>query len=485
MIGHSATIAGLPALALAVLGCAAGASRRGGGTTAAAATSGDPGGRTGAAKAGATEIARAALGPLTATKWRLGNGLEVILLPDPHATSLTYMTWFRVGSRNENAAAGETGLAHLFEHLMFTQTKTMAANAFDRALEEVGGSSNAMTYYDFTAYVDDVPPDELPTAIRLEADRMINLDLRRRQVETERDVVAEERLSSVEDSVDGVLDETMYAQAFKAHPYRFPVIGSMKDIRAFTREKAVAFYRKYYAPNNAVVVVAGKLDAGAALESIAAAYGGIPASPALASDGARPERAPASEVRAVLTRPVPADRFVMGYPAPALGADDRAAYEVVNELLAGGPSSRLYRTLVAEKNWASSVHGDIAPTRDPGLYALWIQMTKGHAAEDAERVVLDAIADLAGRPVDAGELGRATARLETQFWHDLGSSHGRAEGMGEFEIAAGDFRRLFARGAEYAHVTADDVQRIAAGYLAPGARSVVVARPPRDEAAAR
>src|SRR6202012_5456682 len=105
-----------------------------------------------------------------------------------------------------------------------------------------------------------VPPSEIGTAIRLEADRMVNLDLRKKQVETERDVVAEERLSSVEDNVDGILDETMYGQAFKAHPYRWPVIGSMKDIKAFTPENAVAFYRKFYAPNNAVLVIAGRLD---------------------------------------------------------------------------------------------------------------------------------------------------------------------------------------------------------------------------------
>ncbi len=430
-----------------------------------------------AAGAPPLEIARAPMGALTATKWRFENGLEAVLLPDPNASSLTYMTWFRVGSRNEDAAAGETGLAHLFEHLMFTQTKSAAANAFDLAIEEAGGSSNAMTYYDFTAYVDDLPPGELALATRLEADRMIHLDLRKRQVETERDVVAEERLSSVEDSVDGILDETMYAQAFKTHPYRFPVIGSMKDIRAITADKAIAFYRKYYAPNNALLVVTGNIDPAAALAAIGSAYGGLPASEALPRDLAEPERAPASLVRTTLVRPLPADRLVIGYPAPALGADDRAAYEVMSELLAGGPSSRLYRALVVDKPCASSVHGDVAPTRDPGLYAIWIQMLAGHTAEEAERVIDAEVADLATRPIAEAELGRAAARLETAFWHDLGSSHGRAEALGEFEIATGDFRRLFARGADYARVSVADVRRVAAGYLGPGARSVVIARP--------
>jgi zinc protease len=467
--------------ALLLVGCAAAAGRR----TTSVPPAGEPaprrasrGGGSGSSGGGPpVEVARAAMGTLSVSKWRLGNGLEVVLLPDPHATAVSYMTWFRVGSRNEDAAAGETGLAHLFEHLMFTQTRNAPPNAFDTQMEAVGGSSNAMTYYDFTAYVDDVPPSEVATAVRLEADRLVNLDLRKKQVETERDVVAEERLSSVEDNVDGMLDELMFQQAFKKHPYRWPVIGSMKDIKAFTQEKAVAFYRKYYAPNNAVVVVAGNIDEAATLKLIADAYGGLAPSRDLPTGEATPERAPAGEVRTAIKRPVPADRLVIGFPAPALGAADRAAYEILNEVLAGAPSSRLNRALVVDRQWASSVRGDVAPTRDPGLYALWIQMTRGHTAEQAETLVMETVKDLAARPLGPAELGKAAARLEAAFWQELSSSHGRAETVGAFEIAAGDFRRLLERGQEYARVTGADVQKAAADYLAGGARSVVVARP--------
>jgi zinc protease len=422
------------------------------------------------------EVARAPLGPLSASKWRLDNGLEIVLLPDARATSVSYMTWYRVGSRDEDEAAGQTGLAHLFEHLMFTQTKGAAEGAFDKTIETAGGNSNAMTYYDFTAYLNDLPPGELAVAARLEADRMVNLDLRKKQVDNERDVVLEERLSTVEDSVDGVLDELMYKQAFKAHPYRWPVIGWMKDIKAVTLDKAVAFYRRFYAPGNAVVVLAGQFDEAAALAIITEAYGGIPASEPAERRPATPERAPAAEVRAIIKRPVPADRMAIGFPAPGLGDADRAAYEVMAELLAGGPSARLVRELVVDKEMASSVHGDVAPTRDPGLYALWIQLTRGHTAEEAEARVMAAVADLVAKPVSAEELGRALARVETDFWRNLDSSHGRAERVGEFEIATGDFRRLFTRGAELARVTPDDVRRVAATYLGSGARSVVIAR---------
>jgi zinc protease len=474
---------GGPLVLLPLLACAAARGRGGGGSLGApppAASAPAPGASGAPAPPPGGEpalVARASLGSLTASKWRLSNGLDIILLPDPSATAVSYTTWFRVGSRSENEAAGETGLAHLFEHLMFTESKGGLEGAFDHAMEEVGASANAMTYYDFTAYIDDLPPDELPLAVRLESARMSGLELGKKQVETERDVVVEERLASVEDSVDGLLDELMYKQAFRAHPYRWPVIGRMKDIKAVTPDKAIAFYRRFYAPNNAVLVIAGKIEEAAALDAVARGYGGLSPSKTLPPDEVRPERAPAAAVETSLVRPVPADRLVIGFPAPGLGDADRAAYEIANELLAGGPSARLTRTLVVDKEWASSVHGDIAPTRDPALYAIWIQMTRGHAAAEAEAVVAAALAELAAKPVPAPELARAAARLETAFWRRLASSHGRAEALGEFEIATGDFSRLFARGGEYARVTAEDVRRVAAQYLATGARSVVVARP--------
>jgi zinc protease len=428
--------------------------------------------------ADASLIGRAALGKLAVGKWRLPNGLEVILAPDPSATSVSYTTWFKVGSRQEDAAAGETGLAHLFEHLMFTQTQGAAQpGEFDQRMEAVGGNVNAMTSYDFTAYQDDLPPDALTLAVDLEADRMVNLALTDKQVETERDVVAEERLSSVEDSVDGLLDERLHLQAFKVHPYRFPVIGLMKDIKAVTTEKALRFYRTFYAPNNAVVVVAGRFDETAALATIADRYGQLPPSKKLPRETLAPESAPAAPVRSEVSRPVPADRLVLGLPAPGLADPDRAAFEVTAELLAGGPSSRLYRQLVVEKEIASSVNGDVPPTRDPGLYALWVQASKGHAAEQAEMIIEAELLRLRDQPVPEGELAKAKIQLETSFWGALTSSAGRAEQLGEFAVCAGDHARLLSRAAEYARVTAADVQRIATDRFAPGRRSVVIARP--------
>jgi zinc protease len=425
-----------------------------------------------------TLVSEASLGALAIKKWRLPNGLEVVLMPDPAATSVAYMTWFRVGSRHENAAAGETGLAHLFEHLMFTQTRAAKApGEFDRRMEQAGASTNAMTYYDFTAYIDELPPGGVPLAVEMEADRMVNLALTDEQVRTERDVVAEERLGAVDDSVDGTLDEMIYDRAFQRHPYRHPVIGHMADIKAVTRDKATRFYRTFYAPNNAVVVVTGRFDADQVLADISRGYGGIPPSTGLPPDTTQPERAPATEVRLDIERPVPADRLAVAFSCPPLAAPDRAAFEVLDEILTGGPSSRLQRKLVVEGQLASSVEGGAASTRDPALYAVWVQLRKGHRADEAEKVIERELRALVDRPVPEADLTKAKNRIETAFWRGLASSEGRANQLGEFEVVAGDYRKLFARAEEIARVTADDVQRVARSYLGGKARVVAVARP--------
>jgi zinc protease len=462
-----------PLLAVSLVGMSCAAPHRGGGVSSGPRRPPPPGKR-----AEAHLVGRATLGSLGIGHWRLENGLEVILAPDPTATSVSYTTWYKVGSRHEDAAAGQTGLAHLFEHLMFTQTRSAAGPGdFDHRMETVGGNVNAMTSYDYTAYQDDLPPDALALAVEMEADRMVNLALTDKQVETERDVVVEERLSSVEDSVDGLLDERMHLQTFKNHPYRFPVIGLMKDIKAVTSDKALRFYRAFYAPNNAVVVVAGRFDETAALASIADRYGTLAPSKKLPRDAVVSEAAPAAPVRAEVSRPVAADRLVVGLPAPGLGEADRAAFEVLAELLAGGPSSRLYRQLVVDKEIASSVNGDVPPTRDAGLYAIWVQTSKGHNAEQAEVIIEAELQRLRDEPVADRELAKAKIQLETSFWAALTSSSGRAEQLGEYAVCAGDHTRLLGRAAEIARVTAADVQRLARERFAPGRRSVVIARP--------
>src|SRR5262245_41242706 len=225
---------------------------------------------------------------LSVAKHRLANGLTVLTLPDPIAPVVSYHTWYRVGSRHEQT--GKTGLAHLFEHLMFNQTENLAAGEFDRLMESAGGDTNAATWVDWTYYRDNLPASKLELAVKLEADRMQHLTLTDAQVESEREVVANERRFAVDDTVDGFLSEELFKLAFDKHPYHHPTIGWMRDIHAITTDDARSFYRTFYAPNNACLVVAGDLDIDAALHEIERRYGGIPSATI-------PERAAPEEPR--------------------------------------------------------------------------------------------------------------------------------------------------------------------------------------------
>jgi zinc protease len=253
-------------------------------------------------------------GGLRARLYQLENGLRVLLLRDPAAPVFAYQTWFRVGSSHERE--GKTGIAHLFEHLMFNQTESLPPGEFDRQFELQGGNTNAATWVDWTYYQDDLPASELELAVRLEAERMQRLVVQEHQVETERGVVISERRLRVEDDVDGFMAEELFRLAFTSHPYHWPTIGWMRDIENITLGDAVAFYRTYYAPNNATVVVVGDVNEDRALRLIAAHYGQIPAQP-IPPRPAVVEPAQTGERRASYRKPVLTDKLLLGYKAPA------------------------------------------------------------------------------------------------------------------------------------------------------------------------
>ena len=205
---------------------------------------------------------------VTARRYRLGNGLGLITAIDRRAPIVALQTWYRVGSRHERP--GATGMAHLFEHLMFGQTESLPPGEFDRLVERTGGESNAATWVDWTYYRLSLPARDLALGIRLESERMQHLVLEPTPVEAERDVVTNERRERVEDDVDGWLDEQLMAHAFTEHPYRWPTIGWMEDIRALSLPEIRAFYRTWYAPNNATLVCVGDFDEAQLMELVAA-----------------------------------------------------------------------------------------------------------------------------------------------------------------------------------------------------------------------
>jgi zinc protease len=412
-------------------------------------------------------------------RYALGNGLRVLLLPDPGTPLLSYHTWFRVGSRHERR--GKTGLAHLFEHLMFNQTRHLPAGEFDRRIEAAGAETNASTWTDWTQYHTELPATELPVIVELEAERMQHLVLREPQVRSEKEVVANERRFRVDDDVEGTVSERMYRLAFRRHPYGHPTIGWMKDIKGFTTDDCRRFYRTYYAPNNATLVIAGGLDEERALALVQKHYGSI-APARLPSERTVRERPQPHERKLVLRQPTPAEKLALGYHAPAFGDPDYAVLSLVNELLFIGRSARMYQRLVRKEQLATDVHAGIAPFADPGLYDVWVSLRPGKRARAALRVLDEELERIRGQRVSERDLQRVKSRAELGFLLALETAGGKAEQLGFYETVLGDARQIFPRLAQFRAVTAADVQRVARRVFDPRRRTRIEVVPARGGA---
>jgi zinc protease len=412
--------------------------------------------------------------PTPVHRYRLGNGLKLLVLVDKSAPVFSYMTWFNVGSRHEKP--GKTGLAHLFEHLMFNETENLKAGEFDRKLEENGAESNAATWVDWTYYYESLPADRFALAVKLESERMAHLVLRDPQVKSEKEVVANERRYRVEDDVEGTANELLYKTAFTRHPYHWPTIGWMADIEAFSPDDCASFYRTFYAPNNATVVVVGDVREIDVLAKVQAAYGAMPSSTIPVED-THPEPPQSGERRVSIKKPTASEKVMLGYHGPALGDADHAALTVLNEVLFGGRASRLHRALVIESEIASELRGWVSTFRDPGLYEMFVSARTGHTAQDIEQILAREIARVRDEPVTDDELARAKARLELSLLQGLDTASGKAEQIGFYETVLGDPAAAFRRLEAYRRATSGELRRVARRYLVDGERTVVLVAP--------
>ncbi len=348
-------------------------------------------------------------------------------------------------------------------------------------MERTGGESNAATWVDWTYYKLSLPARDLALGVELEAERMQHLVLEPAPVEAERDVVTNERRERVEDDVDGWLDEQLMAHAFTEHPYRWPTIGWMEDIRALALPDIRAFYRTWYAPNNATIVCVGDFDEDELRNLIAKHYGDI-GTTQLPEPSRTPEPEQTRERIVRAPKPIATDRLLVGYKAPGQDDPDWAALEIVSTLLAGCPSARLHRKLVIEDESASSVDAQLTPFRDPSLLRLAVTTARGHDANEVIATIDREIASLVANPPTDAEVEKAKALAETDFWSALADVDGKAEALGHYETALGDFRRLGTIAERLTAVTAADVGRAVRTYLVPARRTIVIAEPESDDA---
>ena len=405
---------------------------------------------------------------------QLPNGLRIRLFAERSAPTISYYTFFQVGSRNERL--GLTGISHLFEHMMFNGAARYGPKQFDRVLESRGGSSNAYTSNDVTAYYEDFASDSLATVIDLESDRMRSLSLTPETLEQERQVVKEERRLRTENSVLGLMEEQLEALVFLAHPYRWPVIGWMDDIDRISRDDCRAFLQTYYAPSNAAIYAVGDLDPQETMAVIRRAYSDISPGPAPAPV-AQGEPVQRGERRAVVRYPSQAAAVLVGWRGPAARSPDAASLDVLQCVLAVGEASRLRRRLVEADELAVSVTVSWGWRIDPGVFSIFAELAPGVDPARAERALWGEIAELVARGVKAAELRRAQRLLRSSVLHELATHNGVAHALGQSEALLGDWRAAGRVLEQYAAVGVRDVRRVAGEWLDPDRRCVVTLAP--------
>lgn len=375
----------------------------------------------------------AALADDRVSSFALDNGLQVVVIEDHRAPVVVNMVWYRVGSADE--VSGESGLAHFLEHLMFKGTKTTAPGSFSQIVAAQGGSDNAFTSYDFTGYFQRVAADRLDMVMGMEADRMVNLTLAQGDVDTERNVVLEERATRTESDPGGLFSEQRQAAMYLNHPYGRPVIGWRHEIEALGRDAAMAFYRAHYAPDNAVVVVAGDVTAGEVRALVETHFAAIPASGTI-KGRVRPAEPPQLAERRVLMQD---DRvgqpYVMrSYLAPSRqsGAQaEPAALTVLAQLLGSGPNSELTRALQFEQPLAVQSSAWYSPMGyDHTTFDIAVVPAAGVTLEQAEAALDAALQRFLDRGVQQADFDTVMARLKAQEIYALDSSMGVARRYG-------------------------------------------------------
>ncbi|MGI6851078.1 M16 family metallopeptidase [Mesorhizobium sp. 1B3] len=402
------------------------------------------------------------------TDFKLDNGLEVVVIPDHRAPIVTQMVWYKVGSADE--PAGKSGIAHFFEHLMFKGTKKHAAGEFGAKVAEIGGSENAFTSYDYTAYYQTVSPDALGTMMEYEADRMRGLVLTDEVIGPERDVILEERRSRIENNPDALLSEEVDATLYQNHPYRIPVIGWMHEMERLNRIDATAFYDKYYAPNNAVLIVAGDVDPAAVKELAEKTYGKVERGPAL-PPRVRPQEPEQNTRRTVTLRDervtVPSFQQSWVVPSYTTSQDGEAeALDLLSEILGGGTRSRLYQELVVKRGIASSAGAGYSGTSLDDTSFTVYGAPRGEATLDEVQSAVDAeIRRIVTDGVSQEELERARTRYLRSMIFARDSAQGLANIYGATLTTGGTVKDIAAWPDRLRAVTAEQVKAVAAKYL--------------------
>jgi zinc protease len=406
--------------------------------------------------------------------------MKVLVQTDHNIPNIALYIFYRIGSRNEHP--GTTGLSHFFEHMMFNGAKKYGPGELDKVMEANGGSNNAYTSQNVTVYQDWFPRSAMPLIFDIEADRIQNLSFDPQKIDSERQVVASERRSSVDNDNGGLLDEQLWATAFIAHPYQWPVIGWMSDIEHWTIDDLKRHFAMGYSPSNATMVVVGDVTPEEIFQLCEKTIEPIPshAAPPPVTTIEPPQL---GERRLLVRKPAELPLLMIAYHVPQTNNPDFYATNILRTILFQGESSRMYQRLVDKDQIALDVSSSIEPAFDPTLAIIIAQPKQAVDPEKCEKAIYEELERVKLSAISDQELEKAKNIRLMEFYQQVRTINGRANTIGTYEVFDGDYKKLFDAAKNYAAVTKEDVQRVAKAYFGANNRTVASLLPQNEEKA--
>jgi zinc protease len=410
----------------------------------------------------------------------LKNGMKVLVQPDHSIPNVALYIFYRIGSRNEHP--GTTGLSHFFEHMMFNGAKKYGPGDLDKVMEANGGSNNAYTTQNVTVYQDWFPRSALPLIYDIEADRIRDLTFDPKKIASEREVVASERRLSVDNDNGGLLDEQLWATAFIAHTYQWPVVGWMSDIEHWTMEDLKHHFEMGYSPSNATMVVVGDVSPEEIFQLCEKYIEPIPShAPPPPVTTVEPEQM--GERRLVVHKPAELPLVMIGYHVSKTDDPDFYALNILRSVLFQGESSRMYQRVVDKDQLALDVSSYVEPAFDPTLAIITAQPRQGVDPQACEKAIYEELERIKSAPISDQELEKAKNARLVEFYREMRTINGRANTIGTYEVFMGDYNKLFDAAKSYSAVTKEDVQRVAKKYFSANNRTVATLLPENQEKA--